>query len=331
MLLAGLQGVWLGVGAWERTRSLARASRSRAADSLISSPSSPPQVKLSVIDRRAAAPSGKYVIVAGITPTPLGEGKSTTSVGLAQALGAHLGRRSVACLRQPSQGPTFGVKGGAAGGGYAQVIPMELLNLHSTGDIHAITAATNLCAAALDARMFHEATQSDAALFNRLCPPCKDGKRRFAPIMLSRLAKLGIEEREDPDKLTDAQKAAFARLEVDPATITWRRVLDVNDRFLRKVTVGQAATEKGKERETGFDISVASEIMAVLALTDSLPDMRARLGKMVLARSRAGAPVTAEDLGVAGALAVLMKDAIAPNLYQTLEATPVLIHAGKME
>jgi len=286
------------------------------------------QVKLSVLDRRAAAPSGKYVIVAGITPTPLGEGKSTTSVGLSQALGAHLGRKTVACLRQPSQGPTFGVKGGAAGGGYAQVIPMELLNLHSTGDIHAITAATNLCAAALDARMFHESTQSDAALFNRLCPPGKDGKRAFAPIMLSRLKKLGIENQADPDALTEAEKAAFARLDVDPATITWRRVLDVNDRFLRKVTVGQAPTEKGRERETGFDISVASEIMAVLALTGSLADMRTRLGAMILSRSRAGAPVTADDLGVAGALAVLMRDAICPNLYQTLEATPVLVHAG---
>lgn len=205
---------------------------------------------------------------------------------------------------------------------------MELLNLHSTGDIHAITAATNLCAAALDARMFHEATQSDTALFNRLCPPGKDGKRAFAPIMHARLQKLGIEERGDPDKLSEDQKAAFARLDVDPDTITWRRVLDVNDRFLRKVTVGQAATEKGRSRETGFDISVASEIMAVLALTDSLADMRARLGRMILARSRAGAPVTADDLGVAGALAVLMKDAVAPNLYQTLEATPVLVHAG---
>jgi len=285
------------------------------------------QVKLSVLDSRAASPSGKYVIVAGITPTPLGEGKSTTTVGLCQALGAHLGRKVVACIRQPSQGPTFGIKGGAAGGGYAQVIPMELLNLHSTGDIHAITAATNLCAAALDARMFHEATQSDAALFNRLCPPGKDGKRAFAPVMRSRLVKLGI-DKADPDELTDAEKAAFARLDVDPATITWRRVLDVNDRFLRAVTVGQSPTEKGKSRETGFDISVASEIMAVLALTGSLADMRARLGAMVLARSRAGDPITADDLGVAGALAVLMRDAICPNLYQTLEATPVLVHAG---
>ena len=285
------------------------------------------QVKLSVLDRRADAAPGKYVIVAGITPTPLGEGKSTTSVGLAQALGAHLGRPTVACLRQPSQGPTFGIKGGAAGGGYAQVVPMELLNLHSCGDIHAITAAHNLCAAALDARMFHEATQSDAALFGRLCPAGKDGKRAFAPIMRTRLAKLGI-DKTDPDDLTDAEKAAFARLDVDPATITWRRVLDVNDRFLRKVTVGQAPTEKGQARETGFDISVASEIMAVLALTGSLADMRARLGRMILARSRAGAPVTCDDLGVAGALAVLMRDATQPNLYQTLEATPVLVHAG---
>lgn len=286
-----------------------------------------PQVKLSVLDRLKDAPAGKYVVVAGITPTPLGEGKSTTTVGVCQALGAHRGRRVVTTVRQPSQGPTFGIKGGAAGGGYSQIIPMEELNLHLTGDIHAITAANNLLAAALDVRMFHEATQSDAALFNRLCPPGKDGKRSFAPVMRRRLIKLGI-DKTDPDALTDAEKAAFARLDIDPDTITWRRVLDVNDRFLRAVTVGQNPTEKGRSRATGFDISVASEIMAVLALTTGLRDMRERLGAMVVASSKSGAAVTADDLGVGGALTVLMKDAIQPTLMQTLEATPVLVHAG---
>ena len=175
--------------------------------------------------------------------------------------------------------------------------------------------------------MFHEATQSDAALFNRLCPPGKDGKRSFAPVMLRRLVKLGI-AKTDPDALTDDERARFARLDVDPDTITWRRVLDVNDRFLRAVTVGQGPAEKGRTRATGFDISVASEIMAVLALTTGLRDMRERLGAMIVASSRSGAAVTADDLGVGGALAVLMKDAIQPTLMQTLEGTPVFVHAG---
>ena len=231
-------------------------------------------------------------------------------------------------VRQPSQGPTFGIKGGAAGGGYSQVIPMEEMNLHLTGDIHAITAANNLCAAALDARAFHEATQSDAALYNRLVPPGKDGARVFAPVMLKRLAKLGI-EKSDPDSLTDEEKGLFARLDIDPDTIVWRRVLDVNDRFLRAITVGQGPAGKGRARATGFDIAVASEIMAVLALATSLPDMRARLGAMIVALSkRDGSPITADDLGVGGALAALMRDAIMPTLLQTLEATPVLVHAG---
>jgi methylenetetrahydrofolate dehydrogenase (NADP+)/methenyltetrahydrofolate cyclohydrolase/formyltetrahydrofolate synthetase len=195
-----------------------------------------------VLERLAGAAGGKYVVVAGITPTPLGEGKSTTTVGLTQALGAALGRNTFACLRQPSQGPTFGIKGGAAGGGYAQVIPMEEFNLHLTGDIHAITAANNLLAAALDARMFHEATQSDDALFGRLL---KDGA--FSACQLRRLAKLGITA-TDPAQLTPAERKRFARLDVDPATITWCRVVDTNDRFLRKITVGQADTEKGHAR-----------------------------------------------------------------------------------
>ncbi|THH31151.1 hypothetical protein EUX98_g3053 [Antrodiella citrinella] len=278
------------------------------------------KVELSVLDRLAHRKDGN------ITPTPLGEGKSTTTIGLAQALGAHLGRPAFACVRQPSQGPTFGIKGGAAGGGYSQVIPMDEFNLHLTGDIHAVTAANNLLAAALDARMFHEGTQSDKALYSRLVPT-KKGKREFAPLMFKRLKKLGI-EKTNPNDLTPEEITRFARLDIDPATITWNRVLDVNDRFLRKITVGQAPTEQGHERSTGFDISVASECMAVLALTTDLADMRERLGAMVVATSKQGDPVTADDIGVGGALAVLMKDAIKPNLMQTLEGTPVFVHAG---
>ncbi|TRY57069.1 hypothetical protein DNTS_023962 [Danionella cerebrum] len=224
------------------------------------------KVHLSLLNRLQHQPDGKYVLVAGITPTPLGEGKSTVTVGLTQALSAHLKLNSFACLRQPSQGPTFGVKGGAAGGGYAQVIPMEEFNLHLTGDIHAIIAANNLVAAAIDARIFHEATQSDKGLFSRLVPSV-NGVRCFSPIQLTRL-------------------------------------------------------------QTQFDIAVASEIMAILALTDGLADMRSRLGRMVVGSSRTGKPITADDLGVTGALAVLMKDAVKPTLMQTLEGTPVFVHAG---
>lgn len=231
------------------------------------------------------------------------------------------------CLRQPSQGPTFGIKGGAAGGGYSQVIPMDEFNLHMTGDIHAITAANNLLAAAIDTRIFHESSQSDKALLNRLCPPNKEGKRTFADIMLRRLNKLGI-SKSIPGDLTPQEIKKLVRLDIDPESITWRRVMDVNDRFLRKITVGQGPEEKGMTRETGFDIAVASEIMAVLALTTSLSDMRERLGKMVIGNSKAGDPITADDLGVGGALTVLMKDAINPTLMQTLEGTPVLVHAG---
>nr|XP_061785651.1 monofunctional C1-tetrahydrofolate synthase, mitochondrial-like [Nerophis lumbriciformis] len=284
------------------------------------------KVRLSLLNRLQAQPDGKYVLVAGITPTPLGEGKSTVTIGLVQALSAHLKLNSFACLRQPSQGPTFGVKGGAAGGGYAQVIPMEEFNLHLTGDIHAITAANNLVAAAIDARMLHEATQSDKALFSRLVPSV-NGVRRFAPIQIARLHRLRI-NKTDPASLTPQEVSSFVRLDLDPAKITWQRVVDTNDRFLRKITVGQASTEKGQIRETGFDIAVASEIMAILALADSLEDMKARLARMVVGTSRSGQPVTAEDLGVSGALAVLMKDAIKPTLMQTLEGSPVFVHAG---
>ncbi|CAM8878893.1 unnamed protein product [Rhodiola kirilowii] len=285
------------------------------------------KVLLSALDEFQGSPDGYYVVVGGITPTPLGEGKSTTTVGLCQALGAFLDKKVVTCIRQPSQGPTFGIKGGAAGGGYSQVIPMDEFNLHLTGDIHAITAANNLLAAAIDTRMFHESSQSDKALFNRLCPINKEGKRTFSDIMFRRLKKLGI-TKTSPEDLTPEEARQFARLDIDPDSITWRRVMDVNDRFLRKITVGQGPEEKGMVRETGFDISVASEIMAVLALTTSLSDMRERLGKMVIGNSKAGDPVTADDLGLGGALTVLMKDAINPTMMQTLEGTPVLVHAG---
>ncbi|NWS10004.1 C1TM protein, partial [Pachyramphus minor] len=284
------------------------------------------KVRLSLLERLKDQPDGKYVLVAGITPTPLGEGKSTVTVGLVQALTAHLKINSFACLRQPSQGPTFGVKGGAAGGGYAQVIPMEEFNLHLTGDIHAITAANNLLAAAIDARILHENTQSDKSLYNRLVPVV-NGMRGFSPIQLARLRKLGI-NKTDPETLTEEEISKFARLDIDPSTITWQRVVDTNDRFLRKITIGQANTEKGFVRQAQFDIAVASEIMAILALTTSLQDMKERLGKMVVANDKKGEPVTAEDLGVTGALAVLMKDAIKPTLMQTLEGTPVFVHAG---
>jgi len=285
------------------------------------------KVKLDVLERLKDVPEGKYIDVTAITPTPLGEGKTTTTVGLSQALGAHLGYRVFTCIRQPSQGPTFGIKGGAAGGGYSQVIPMEEFNLHLTGDIHAITAANNLMAAAIDARMFHEASQTDAQLFDRLCPPEKDGRRRFGPGLLGRLKKLGI-QKDDPNALTEEERSRLVRLDLDPDSITWRRVMDTSDRFLREITTGQGAEEKGFTRRTGFDITVASELMAILALTDSLADMRKRIGKIVIGVSRAGEPVTAEDLSVAGALTVLMKDTVKPNLMQTLEGTPVFVHAG---
>lgn len=284
------------------------------------------KVDLKLLERLSHRRNGRYIVVTGITPTPLGEGKSTTTMGLTQAIGGHLNRIAFANVRQPSQGPTFGIKGGAAGGGYSQVIPMDEFNLHLTGDIHAITAANNLLAAAIETRMFHESTQKDGPLYKRLVP-AKKGKREFQPIMFRRLKKLGI-HKTDPNELTEDEIHRFARLDIDPDTITWRRVLDVNDRHLRGITVGQAPTEKGHTRETGFDISVASECMAILALSNDLADMRERLGRMVVATSRNGDPVTCDDIGAGGALTALMKDAIKPNLMQTLEGTPVFVHAG---
>jgi methylenetetrahydrofolate dehydrogenase (NADP+) / methenyltetrahydrofolate cyclohydrolase / formyltetrahydrofolate synthetase len=285
------------------------------------------KVRLSVLDRLKDVTNGKYIDVTAITPTPLGEGKTTTTVGLSQAMGAHLGKRVFTVIRQPSQGPTFGIKGGAAGGGYSQVVPMEDFNLHLTGDIHAITAANNLLAAAIDARMFHESYQTDEKLFNALCPPDKEGNRRFSPSMLKRIQKLGI-DKTDPNELTPEERSRFARLDIDPDSLTWRRVVDTNDRFLREITVGQGPEEKGRTRQTGYDITVASEIMAILALTTDLADMRERMGRIVIGTNKAGEAITAEDIGAAGAMTVLMKDAIKPNLMQTLEGTPALVHAG---
>jgi formyltetrahydrofolate synthetase len=286
------------------------------------------KVRLSVLDRLKDVPDGKYIEVTAITPTPLGEGKSTTMMGLSQALGAFLGKRVFTCIRQPSQGPTFGIKGGAAGGGYSQVVPMEDFNLHLTGDIHAITAANNLLAAAVDARMLHErATPDDGKLFDALCPPDKQGNRKFSISMLKRLKKLGI-DKTDPNTLTPEERKRFARLDIDPPNITFRRVVDTNDRLLREITIGLGKEEAGNERQTGFDITVASEIMAILALTSDLADMRERMGRIVIGTSKSGEAITAEDLGVAGAMTVLMKDAIMPNLMQSLEGTPVFVHAG---
>lgn len=285
------------------------------------------KVKLEILERLQGRPDGKYIDVTAITPTPLGEGKSTTMVGLSQALGAHLGKKVFTCIRQPSQGPTFGIKGGAAGGGYSQVVPMEDFNLHLTGDIHAITAANNLLAAAIDARMFHESEQDDVKLFNALCPPAKDGSRSFSPSMLKRLEKLGI-SKTNPNDLTTEERSRFARLDIDPASITWRRVVDTNDRFLREIEIGLGPEEKGKTRHTGYDITVASEIMAILALTTSLEDMRERMGKIVIGTNKAGEAITAEDIGCAGAMTVLMMEAIKPTLMQTLEGTPAFVHAG---
>jgi methylenetetrahydrofolate dehydrogenase (NADP+)/methenyltetrahydrofolate cyclohydrolase/formyltetrahydrofolate synthetase len=253
------------------------------------------KVKLSILDRLADRPTGKYIDVTAITPTPLGEGKSTTMVGLTQALGTVLKKNVICCIRQPSMGPTFNIKGGAAGGGYSQVVPMEDFNLHLTGDIHAISVAHNLVAAALDTRMYHESRQTDEGL-----------------------AKRGLK-----------------RLDIDPETITWRRVVDICDRSLREIRIGynddklqDGSPSPVFPRRTGFDITVASEIMAILALATSLRDMRARFGRMVVGLDKKANPVNVEQLGVAGAVTVLMKEALMPTLMQTLEGQPAFVHAG---
>jgi formate--tetrahydrofolate ligase len=232
------------------------------------------KIKLAAIEELSDRPKAKYVVVTAITPTPLGEGKTTTTVGLGQAM-QHIGKHAVISLRQPSMGPTFGIKGGAAGGGYSQVIPMELLNLHLTGDFHAVTAAHNLLAAMVDNHLHHG-------------------------------NELGL----------------------DIHNITWRRVLDVNDRALRNIVIGLGGRMDGVTRQSGFDITAASEVMAILALADSIDDMRARLARIVVGYTNDGEPVTSEQLKAAGSMSVIMRDALAPNLLQTLENTPVIVHAG---
>ncbi len=253
------------------------------------------KVQLSVLDKLKGRPNGKYIDVTAITPTPLGEGKTTTTVGLTQALGAVLGKNVMCCIRQPSMGPTFNIKGGAAGGGYSQIIPMEDFNLHLTGDIHAISVAHNLVAAALDSRMYHESRQSDSGLDRR-----------------------GVK-----------------RLDIDPATITWNRIVDVCDRTLRQIAVGfnddklaDGSPSPVFPRKTGFDIAVSSELMAILALSTSLRDLRERVGRVVVGLNKKGDPVTLEQMGIAGAVAVLLRDALMPNLMQTLEGQPAFVHAG---
>jgi len=231
------------------------------------------KINLSALERPSERPLGKYVVCTAITPTPLGEGKTTTTVGLGQAM-AHVGANAIIAIRQASLGPVFGIKGGAAGGGHAQVIPMEDLNLHLTGDFHAVTAAHNLCSAFVENSLFQG----------------------------------------NP-------------LNIDPSTITWRRVLDVNDRSLREIVTG-LGDGNGSPRETGFDITAASEVMAIFALATSLDDLRERFKRIIIGQSKDKQPVTVEQLGIAGAMTVLMKDAIKPNLLQTLENTPALVHAG---
>jgi len=245
------------------------------------------KIHLDVLGRLEDRSNGKYIDVTAITPTPLGEGKTVTTIGLSQGLN-HIGKKVLTVIRQPSQGPTFGIKGGAAGGGYSQIVPMEDFNLHLTGDIHAVGAAHNLLAAAMDARIMHEARLSD-----------------------EQLADMGLR-----------------RLDIDPYSITWNRVVDVNDRALRNVIVGLGTKWDGRPRQSGFDITVASEVMAILALTTGLQDLRERLGKIVIGTDKKRNPVTAEDLGVAGAMTVLMKEALMPNLMQTLENSAAMVHAG---
>jgi len=251
------------------------------------------KVHLDALKRIGSQPQGKYIDVTAITPTPLGEGKTTTTVGLVQGLGS-IGKKAIACIRQPSMGPTFGIKGGAAGGGYSQVVPMEEFNLHLTGDIHAISIAHNLVAAAIDARWYHETRLNDEQL----------------------------------------EEMGLSRLGIDFNTIAWRRVVDVNDRALRNTIVGLGGRLDGRPRESGFDITVASELMAILALVDgndyasALRNLRERVGRVVIGTSKDGTPISLEDLGVAGAVTVLMKDTLHPTMMQTLEGQAAFIHAG---
>ena len=287
------------------------------------------KITLDVLDRLKDVPNGKYIDVTAITPTPLGEGKTVTTIGLSQGL-HYIGKKVFTCIRQPSQGPTFGIKGGAAGGGYAQVVPMEDFNLHLTGDIHAVGAAHNLLAAAIDNRMAKEARWSTDFLAKALCP---DGE--YTDSMRRRLDKLGIKS-EKPADLSDADKERMFRLNIDPDAIQWRRVVDVSDATLRDITIGKGGKGNGMVRESGYDITVASEIMAALAMCSDLADLRERMGRIIIGTSKKGGkmhagtiePITAEDLNVAGAMTVLLKDAIKPNLMQTLPGSPAFVHCG---
>ena len=283
------------------------------------------KIHLDVLQRLQDRPNGKYIDVTAITPTPLGEGKTVTTIGLSQGLG-YIGKKVFTCIRQPSMGPTFGIKGGAAGGGYSQVVPMEDFNLHLTGDIHAVGVAHNLLAAAIDARIMHETALSDNGLAKALCP---DGVT-YTESQLMRFQKVGVEPKPLA-QLTPEEKAKVFRLNIDPYGIMWNRVVDVSDRAIRNIVMGLGTEDDGRPRQGGYDITVASEIMAILALVDGykgLADLRARLGRVVWGTNKKGEPLTAEDLHVAGAMAVLLKDAIMPNLMQTLEGTPAFVHAG---
>ncbi|HUT16486.1 MAG TPA: formate--tetrahydrofolate ligase [Anaerolineae bacterium] len=279
------------------------------------------KVHLDVLKRMKDRPNAKYIDVTAITPTPLGEGKTTTTCGLSEAL-HYLGEAVFTCIRQPSQGPTFGIKGGAAGGGYAQIVPMEDFNLHLTGDTHAVGAANNLLAAAIDARILHEDRRSDERLRQLLCPD-----DTFAPWMHVRLNKLGIKAKK-PSDLSPKDLHRFIRLDIDPYSITLNRVVDVNDRAIRNVVVGLGTSGDGRPRMTGFDITVASEVMAILMMASGLEDLRARIGRMVIGTDKKKNAVTAEDLGVAGAMTVLLKDALMPNLMQTLSGSGAFVHTG---
>jgi len=287
------------------------------------------KVHLGVLDRLADRPNGKYIDVTAITPTPLGEGKTVTTIGLSQGM-HYIGKKVFTCIRQPSQGPTFGIKGGAAGGGYSQIVPMEDFNLHLTGDIHAVSAAHNLLAAAVDNRLAKETRWSANYLAVALCPDDE-----YTPSMRVRLEKLGIRS-ERPSDLNDDDKERMFRLNIDPYSIQWRRVVDVSDAALRNIVLGLGTVNDGYPRESGYDITVASEIMAALALCSGLQDLRARMGRIIIGTSRPGGlrskgvvePITAEDLNVAGAMTVLLREAIMPNLMQTLAGSPAFVHCG---
>jgi formyltetrahydrofolate synthetase len=287
------------------------------------------KIHLDVLEKFKNRPQGKYIDVTAITPTPLGEGKTVTTIGVSQGL-HYIGKNVLTCIRQPSQGPTFGIKGGAAGGGYSQVVSMEDFNLHLTGDIHAVSAAHNLLAAAIDNRLAKEARWSTAYLAKALCPDDE-----YTPSMRKRLAKLGIES-EKPSDLNAEDRERMFRLNIDPDSIQWRRVVDTSDASLRNIIIGLGGKTDGFTRQSGYDITVASEIMAALAMCSDLADLRERMGRIIVGTSNPGnlsakrpvEPITAEDLNVAGAMTVLLKDAIMPNLMQTLAGSPAFVHCG---